>query len=165
MQKAIDQWWQELSQREQRLLLLAGVLCGIVAAWLLVYRPLSDFREDARRDHAAALERLVELRAGAAEAERLQKTAAPAAAEGTVRGIATSTAQARGIRLSQLQPGEGGKVALWIEEVDARQFHDWVVALKEKHGIAVTRLSLTANETAPTVRVQMELARPAGGDA
>jgi len=165
MRDVIGRWWQELNQREQRLVLLACALGGIMAAWLFLYRPLSEFREDARRDHAAALARLEVMREGAAEAGRLQTSAAPRDSDGTVRGIATSTAQARGIKLSQLQPGADGKVALWIEEVDARKFQEWLVALREKHGIAVTKISLAANEETPTVRVQMELSRPMPGDA
>ena len=78
---------------------------------------------------------------------------------------AAAAASRAGCRLSQLQPGADGKVALWIEEVDARKLHEWLVALREKHGIAVAKLSLTANEGTPTIRAQMELSRPTAGEA
>jgi type II secretory pathway component PulM len=42
--------------------------------------------------------------------------------------------------------------------VDTRILYDWVVMLQRDHGITVTKASLSANDGAATVRVQLQLA-------
>lgn len=154
--------WAERSAREQ--LMLAG-LSGFLAAlviWFAVLAPALSWRAEARRVHASAVEDYETLLDGVARYRQLAVQARTGAAGGPLRTLVGSTATARQLPISRVQPLEDGGLGVWLDTAPADRLMAWLADLAREEGVVVERASFD-REGDNIVRAQLTLRRAGGG--
>lgn len=154
--------WAERSAREQ--LMLAG-LAGIVSVlviWFAVLAPALSWRAEAQRVHAAAVEDYETLLGGVARYRALAAEAGAGRGAAPLRTLVGSTATARQLPISRVQPLEDGGLGVWLESAPADRLMAWLADLSREEGVRVERASFD-REGDNIVRVQLTLRRAGGG--
>lgn len=153
--------WAERTVREQVLLSAMALLLIGVIAWYLILAPALSWRDEARAAHQAAAARfetmvagVARYRAEAAAAERPQAGAA-------LRTVVGTSAAARDLAISRVQPLEDGRLGVWMEGVSDDALMAWLVALAREEGVRIDQISID-REGDRLVRAQMVLVRGAG---
>lgn len=147
----LRQWWGDRTARERALLGVCGLLVVGTLLWLLVYRPVHAWREqaaDARR--ASAVREAVVLSAIAEMAK------APATFEGDLEVLVNQMAQQSGVS-PVLGMAENGDLGFRLDSTPVQPAMRWLAAL-EQAGARVTSLSVVENADA-TVTVEGAVSR------
>lgn len=142
-------WWSARTRREQILVLIMVAAFALVAYWQALYTPLralADAAEARYRDAARDAHLITQA------AEALHENDAPAANPMSVRAR-LSEAAASGVRLSRMQPEDGGGMTVWIDPIPPSALFAWIARLSQEGGVAVTRLTV---ERAGDGRVQAQ---------
>jgi general secretion pathway protein M len=136
-------WWRGRSPREQRLLLVMGVLLALVLGWLLVVRPLDGALDAAKQRHGAAVLAAAEARAEAdvrRRAAQRPRQAPPLLIDGLISQTATE-AGFTGARIAAQGPG---RASVAIDAARPQAFFAWIAGL-EQRGLVVQSLRAQAN--------------------
>jgi len=137
-------WWKTRTLREQRLLLFMGGLLAVVAAWLLVIRPLGDAYSAAHARHGAAVIALAEAKARAEAIRRIERQR-PITLAGPLEAVIGKSATEAGFALSQLRADSGNRVTVAMAAVRPQAFFGWVGQMEADNGLIVDRLSANTN--------------------
>ncbi|MEQ8405025.1 MAG: type II secretion system protein M [Oceanicaulis sp.] len=155
--------WAERSAREQLLLAgLAGFL-AILLIWFAVLSPALSWRAEARRVHDAAVEDYETLLQGVARYRELAEAAQTGSGGAPLRTLVGSTATARELPISRVQPLDDGGLGVWLEAAPADRLMVWLADLAREEGVIVDRASFD-REGDNVVRAQITVRR-AGGAA
>lgn len=126
MKARLAQWWNGLSRRERSATLLAALVAGLGALYLLAIEPA--WRTRARLDQALPQLRAqaMELDALAAEAKKLRTRTRNVASPGEARAAAARLAAQHGIAASALREEGGERLVLTLRRTDAARVLAWV---------------------------------------
>ncbi len=149
----VRRWYVLLSQREQRLILVALGLAVIAVVWLAVLLTV-NIAQSARTRHADAVERLADTQArvkaiAVLHSVRVAEMAAP------IDAVVREQAASAGFVLSGLTPQPDGSVAITISSARPTALFGWSTKLEER-GLIITRFATTDNGDR-TLAVQMTL--------
>lgn len=140
---SIRSWFDALSLREKRLVLVAVALALVTLFWFGLVRPVSDGLADARVRHNNAVERLAEIEAQLASVKLLQRTrAAPFGAP--LETVMRERAAQAGFALTSVAPQANNGLQIAIAAARPGAFFPWVGEL-EASGILVESLSTSDN--------------------
>ncbi|MCG3729659.1 type II secretion system protein M [Vibrio cincinnatiensis] len=146
-------WWQSISQREQRLVLIGGgaVLLGLLYWGVLA--PLNQQSEAAkvRMSTEKQLLQWVEKTADQIVSLR-QKGGVVRSTQPLNQVIASSTGQFK-IELIRVQPRDD-RMQVWIQPLPFSQLVAWLAYLKERQGIDVEFMDLERGKTSGMVDVK-----------
>lgn len=141
----MKQWWKELSQREQRIVMAGAVLVFILAVYLFAWEPMLKERASLR----ASVEKLREDRdwmlEAADKAKRLRGSGAVARQPVTsLLGVINATARPvlKGAELKRVEEDRDAGVRVWIEAVAFDDMIIWLGDLKRRYGIDVSSISV-----------------------
>ncbi|HET9049552.1 MAG TPA: type II secretion system protein M [Chiayiivirga sp.] len=143
--KAWQRYWQGLSPRDQRVLLIGIVFVSLVVLWFGAWEPLRKARDDARVRLAASTIDLATMRD---LAPRLRALAAPATASNadgrSLLVLVDSTARASqvGDGLLRVEPVAGDQVRVYFESASFDALVEWLGALESGHGVRILELSI-----------------------
>lgn len=147
----LRQWFDDRTARERALLGVCAMLVVGTLLWLLVYRPVHAWREQAADARRAAVIREAVVLSAIAE---MAKT--PAAFEGDLEVLVTQTAQQAGVS-PVLGMSENGDLGFRLDSTSVQPAMRWLAAL-EQAGVRVTSLSVVENADA-TVTVEGAVSR------
>jgi len=133
-------WWRGLSQREQVLVGIMGILAVLVLGWLLIVRPLSAALDGARAREAAAIEAAGAARAQAA---RIGTVGTSASAPLPIDSFVTRSAADAGYPGARVTAQGPTRASLSIEAARPQALFGWIASL-EAHGVVVETLRATA---------------------
>ncbi|NAW69793.1 type II secretion system protein M [Vibrio sp. V27_P1S3P104] len=150
---ALGLWWQSISQREQRLLLIGGAaaLLGLLYWGILVPLQQQSAAVNVRLNTEKQLLQWVEKRADQIVSLR-QQSGVVRSTQPLNQVIASSTGQFK-VELVRVQP-RGDRMQVWIQPVPFSQLVDWLAYLKERQGIDVEYMDLERGKTSGVVEVK-----------
>ena len=141
MMDGFRQYWTGLSDRERRLLMVAGLLAAAVLAWLAARPPIA-VSANAQRSHQLAVERQGRVSAKLALLQR------PADQQGALWQVAsleqflTTSASETGLTLSRHEARGQQGASFAISGGKAAVVTAWLADLEER-GLAFDQLSIT----------------------
>lgn len=151
-------YWQSLTDREQLLVGIGGVVLALTLVYFLVARPLVSYRADSERAYLAALGTFETVQLRAAELAAIEDTSSTTAGETggvSLRVAASTAARQAGVTISRLQPSEDGTLTIWAEGVQSAQFYRWLQILAGERGIGPSNVLLQKATNGETLRVQV----------
>lgn len=152
-------WWEARTVREQRMLVVMGLLAAAVLVWLVVVRPAMAWREAAASERIRAELDLAEVRTGARILAR-PSAVAPASVDGEgFEPLVLRTAEAAGLSVTTGMSASG-QLAFRISNASSAALFGWLSALERAHGIEVASLGVVENTDA-TLQVEGALSRRA----
>lgn len=124
MKARAKKFWQERSDRERKVLILASAFLASSLLYAFVWQPGEKAESRLGTELPQLRSKLLEMRSEASEIARLKKAAAPASAN--IRKEIEDTAKASGIGLSRIESGSDGKVHAEFASVS---FDKWIAWL------------------------------------
>lgn len=148
------QWWNSITQREQRLVIVAVICLVVGILYWGFYQPLNQRIASAQaRVHsekqllawvADKADHIVALRKQGGRSARL---------EPLNRVVANSSGEFK-IRLIRVQPRGEDKMQVWVQPLPFSQLLNWIAFLKEKQGISVEYLDIDKGSVPGMVEVK-----------
>ncbi len=135
-------WWRGLTGRERSLFLIAGGLVLLLAIFQFVITPLRAERDDARAALRQATDTWAEVRAGAEFVVAQRDFADPVAQDPAgLRGSLMTSATARGLAITRLQPGDDG-LTVRFDNVDPATLYAWISELASDRAVRIRRATV-----------------------
>ena len=153
-------WWEQLAEREQRLVLICGGLTLLAILYWGLWAPISAAAASRAQQLVNTERDLAWLKV---QAETVlaagPQTAAGAIDSGALTKVVNETARRHNITISRLQP-QGNGLQVWIDEVSWSSLLALLEQLQRDHGIVVNSVDLARSDNGGRVKVRrLELTR------
>ena len=154
-------FWQNLSDREQALILIGGALAGLFVLLQLILSPTLSWRAEQKRDMASA-RGLYELVAEAAPLG-VAATASASLDTGPARNIVSQTANASGVSIIFINARGDRAVDVNIASVSPDALFQWLALLQSQYNIVVDTADIARETGDPqSVRAQISMSQRGG---
>lgn len=158
-------WWKQRDAREQKILLVGGVLAVVLLVWALVWYPLQRSRAELRVRVEAQRIDLEQMRSDAARVGQLRGQGARAKVERQGKSLlALADATARGAQLAneikRVEPVGGKSVRVSFEGASFDAVSDWMEGLARDFGVVATDFSADRAEGNGRVNARVTLEEP-----
>jgi general secretion pathway protein M len=132
---AIKTWYAALSQREQKIVSIGGIVAIIFILYLSVWAPLNAAIDTQTQALAAEKSNLTWVKNQAARAQILRQSASTNTFSGSLTQLVNQTTRNAGIPVSRMQP-QGDDLQVSIDQVPFNAFLQWLDTM-EKRGVKV----------------------------
>lgn len=158
-------WWMSLRPREQLTLIVGATAVFLTIVYLLAIEPFIKQRDTLTTRIKAEYQQLVWMQQASQHVKQLRDLSASSrTGESTRRSLLSiidSSARRNKIRkpIQRMEPEGSNGVKLWIENADFDGLIVWLGHLDEKHGISVTRATISQGKTSGLVDTRLSLQR------
>ena len=154
-------FWQNLSDREQALILVGGALAALFVLLQLILSPTLSWRAEQKRDMASA-RGLYELVAEAAPLG-VAASASVNSDAGPARNIVSQTANASGVSIVFINARGDRAVDVNIASVSPDALFQWLALLQSQYNIVVDTADIARETGDPqSVRAQISISQRGG---
>lgn len=154
---AAGRWYAAREPNEQRIVLALAILVAVSLLWLLLWKPISDWRATEGNRYQNAQTLMDWMEANEARAREVAAGAATANSERALLPVITRTAEVQGIRINRLQPESNNSVSISIQGQPFNELIRWLHQLEENNGVLVQRISIDAEGRPGLVNAQIRL--------
>ncbi len=156
-------WWEQLAEREQRLLMVVAALLVVAILYWGLWAPLANGAAHSQQQRVTAERELAWLQAQAESYVRRggskATSATPPADVSAMSALINSSSRGFSITISRMQP-QGEMLQVWIDEVPWQQLLGWLGQLQREHGVVVNSVDLARGDSQGRVKVRrLELTR------
>ena len=142
----LRQAWDGRTRREQRMLVVMGLLIAAVVLWLGVVRPISQWRDAAARDRVRAESELAAVRLALARLAPAQSSEPRTDARG-LEPVVRQSAEAAGLEITTGMDASG-RLGFNAPRAASAAIFGWLAALETTHGLRPASLSVVENADA-----------------
>lgn len=144
--------WQQLNEREQRVLLCLIPVVIIFILYSFIWQPLNESvaKNEAKLARQQALLTWVEENSARVKAS---STSGRRASKGSATSIVNRTAKQYQITISRIQ-AQGKGVQVWVDEVPFNTLLLWLERLSDQEGLNVSNIDLSVTDKSGVVRVR-----------
>ena len=149
----MQQWWQDLNQREQRLVAAMSLVVGIFLFISLVWQPLNEnlAKAQIKVQKQQRLEQWVNE--NLAYYKTLQRSGSNKKSNESLSSLVNRTAKSLSITIARMQP-QGDDLQVWIDEVPFDRFVSWIDQLNRQEATKVLAVDLSVGNAPGTVKVR-----------
>lgn len=147
-------WYASREPGEQKIVAALAVLIVLSLLWLMVWKPVGDWRADAANRHQNAQQTFDYLKRNE-QALKDSVRAGRNPARSSIMRLITQAARARGLQLPRVQPESDGGVSVVLQDQPFNDVLAFVAQLEENNGITVNRASIDSSGTAGRVNAQL----------
>lgn len=147
-------WWQSISAREQRLVLICGGLFAIGFLYWGILQPLNTRTEQAQARFNSEKQLLGWVKQSA---DNIVTLRAQTGSKGIQRSqplnqVVSSTATRFNVELIRMQPRDD-MLQVWIQPVPFNTLINWLAQLRDQYGLQVLFLDINRTETGGMVEI------------
>ena len=152
MDKLLEKF-NQLTPREQRLVMLSGVFVVIGIFYFLVWSPMTTSLDTSRQAVENKQADLRWVKDNAARAMMLKGSSAPRASfNGSLTQAVNQTANRLKISISRMQP-QGDQLRVWVDQVPFNDMLSWLSSL-ENMGLVIINLDIAQADSPGQVKVR-----------
>ena len=149
-------WWTSLTQREQILISVAGILAILFLTFQFIIRPSWQTKERSERAYDNVLEDWKAVQSAAGKGTTTQNFSTGGQ---PLQSVVTNTADAYSLTITRLLPDESNNLSVWMDSVDSQSLYSWLKELETNHGIRVQQASVRQDTDADTISLNVYLSR------
>lgn len=142
------------SDSDRRSIGILAIVIGLALAWLVLWKPVSDWHRDAVSRLAVAQSTLDYVRTNEAVARRMTQQGA-GSEESSLIPVITRAANAQQLTLSRLQPEEGGVLNVILEGQPFDKAYQWITQLEQNNGVRARWVSIRSEDRTGYVNAQI----------
>lgn len=155
-QSAAMRWYRGREDSERPIIAALVILITVSLLWLLIWKPVSDWRDISKNRYANAQSVWDWMQANEANARQLVASGNSSPSR-SLLPVITRVANARGLRLNRLQPESDGGVSVVLQAQSFNAMLEWLNDLENQHNVAVARVSLDAEGKPGLINAQLRL--------
>ena len=152
-ESAAGRWYAGRERNEQRIVLALTLLVVVSLGWLLAWKPVSDWHDQAVLQQANAVRTLDFVKANEAAAKAAAQK--PGASRGALVPLVTSTASRHGVTLSRVQPEDSGLLNVVIQGQPFDGVVQWLADLERRGSVQVQQASIKSEDRTGYVNAQI----------
>ncbi|UPQ88056.1 type II secretion system protein M [Vibrio sinaloensis] len=155
----LQQWWLSISQREQRLVVVCGLLLLVGGLYWGVVQPVSERAAQAQMRIQTEKQLLSWVKDKADEISQLRGQGGQPVSSLPINQAVSSSVGRFNVELIRVQP-RGEAFQVWVAPMPFNQFVNWLAFLQETHGIGVQFLDIDKAERDGMVEInRLQLGR------
>ena len=154
---AAGRWLAGLGERDRLAVIGLSAFLGVVAIYLLLWLPISDFAEaaDARYKKQEAL--LGWMKGTEADARASSANSTGARSGASLLTLVANSASEAGVQLTRFQPEGSGGVSVVLQNQDFNAVLRWLERLTLREQVVVRQLSIDDQETPGLINARINL--------
>lgn len=141
----LQQWWLSISQREQRLVVVCGLLLLVGGLYWGIVQPVSERAAEAQVRIQSEKQLLSWVKDKADEISQLRGQGGQPVSSLPINQAVSSSVGRFNVELIRVQP-RGEAFQVWVAPMPFNQFVNWLAFLQETHGIGVQFLDIDKAE-------------------
>ncbi|NMP30423.1 type II secretion system protein M [Thalassotalea sp. M1531] len=149
----MKQWWQQLQQREQYLVIAMSLLVGIFVLHQAVWQPVISGLDRAEKKQKRTKELLSYVKESTAAIAASGKKTSRKINGGSLSSIVNRTAGQYQIAIARIQP-QGDAVQVWIDDVPFEQLLRLLDNLTVQQGLSVNNIDISIGNDPGVVKVR-----------
>lgn len=153
MEQQIVNWWNNLAQREQVMLLLVSVVAAIGILYWGIWYPVANAEHRAELELRAQQQTLAYVKQTANKIITLRKTTGHASFSGSLGSVVNNAANSNGLEITRMQP-QGNKIQIWMDDVSFNQLLKFLSQLVQQKGLSLDSLDISASDKPGIVQVR-----------
>lgn len=147
------QWWQSITQREQRLLMVGALFVLLGCLFWGIIQPLASKSEIARARLASEQQLLGWVQGKADSIIAARGSNGGATVSNTpINQVVNSSARQFNIELIRVQ-SRNDTLQVWVQPIAFNQLLNWFAFLKQQHGVEVAFLDIEDSDRAGVIEV------------
>lgn len=156
-QSAPIRWYDGREPGEKPVIAALTVLVVISLLWLMIWKPLADWRTFSENRYVNAQSVWDWMQANETDARQTARGGAGAATTRSLLPVITRAANSHGLSLNRLQPEADGGVSVVLQSQPFNAMLGWLDELEQQHKVTVQRVSLDAEGKPGLVNAQLRL--------
>ena len=153
----VGEWFYSHSSKEQKIMLLLFILVSASIMWLIIFKPISNWKYNQESGHAKAFEVMTLLEANKNELVEIEKGDSVDSKKSSIIPIITRTAVLNSIQLNRLQPDGNSVVTVFVENQSFNSVISWISQLQENNGLQVSRINIETQDSNGLISAQITL--------
>jgi len=149
----LQSWWQGISQREQRMVLICGLLVVLAVVFWGIVQPLSERSSQAKERIESEKQLLAWVSDNADRITNLRKQGGVVRSSETLNQIIVASIRQFDIELIRVQPRDE-MMQVWIQPLPFYKLVSWIAYLKEKQGVDVEFMDIKRGKQQGVVEIQ-----------
>ncbi|WP_286264534.1 type II secretion system protein M [Thalassotalea atypica] len=149
----MKQWWTQLAEKEQRLLMLMSVFVVCFLFYHLLWQPVNEGLDKESKKLARHQALLSYVEQHTSQYQAALRSGGNSKATGSLSSIVNRVAKAHQINISRVQP-QGDDIQVWIEQVAFNQLLLWLADLTEKNGLQVKTIDISEGNAEGAVNIR-----------
>ena len=152
MFEEMKDWWENTTEREQRLTVISVVMFFVAIVYFLLWQPLANNLAESQQKLNKAQQTLqwVEVNSDKIIASGLIDN--QAGSPQNLSQLINSTARRNKINIARIQ-GRNGTVDLSINQIEFNQFIEWLTALQNQYHVQVVSVDISQDKVQGMVKV------------
>ena len=149
----LTSWWRNISQREQRMLILCSILVVLGAIYWGVIQPISERAEAAQVRISTERQLLNWVSESADRIVELRGSNGIRASSQPFNQVISTSAKTYKIELIRIQPRDD-MLQVWLKPVAFDQFIHWLAYLRQQQGIQVEFIEISNSGSSGIIEVK-----------
>ncbi len=149
----LQSWWQSISQREKRMVVVCSVFALVAVVFWGVLQPMSEKSTQAKNRVLSEKQLVKWVTDNADKIVTLRQQGGVVRSSEPLNQLITASTRRFNIELVRLQP-RGEMMQVWIQPLPFTKLVDWVAYLKETKGVDVEFMDVKRGQQAGVVEVQ-----------
>ena len=149
----MKQWWRQLAEKEQRLLILMSVFIVFFLFYHLLWQPINEGLDKESKKLARHQALLSYVEQNTSRYQAALRGGGKKTATGSLSSIVNRVAQSHQINISRVQP-QGDDIQVWIEQVAFNQLLLWLADLTGTNGLHVKTIDISEGNAEGTVNIR-----------
>ena len=145
-------WFKGLSEREQKMVLVAAVIGTVGLFYFAIYSPLTNAISDQRAAVESDKELLVWVEEQSSRAVILRQSKNQARFSGSLTQVVNQTTRSANIPVARMQP-QGEELIVYIDQVEFNNYLQWLSSL-EQRGVFILQSDVSEVDTEGFVQVR-----------
>lgn len=146
-------WWQQLDSREQRLVLVMGIVCAIFIFYSAIWQPLNNGLTQASSKLARQQQLLSWVEENTSLYQQAKRNSGKSSLRGSISSVANRSAKTYKLSITRMQP-QGDDLQVWIDSIPFTQLLFWLEHLANNEGLQVKAIDLTQGDREGEVNVR-----------
>ncbi len=149
----MKQWWIQLQEKEQRLVIVMLVLVTFFIFYHLIWAPINDGLIKENQKLTRHQELLNYVQQNTHRYQNALKTGSQKAATGSLLSIVNRVAKSHQVNISRVQP-QGDDIQVWIEQISFNKLMIWLDDLSQGQGLIIKAVDISEGDEKGMVRIR-----------
>ncbi|WP_245942629.1 type II secretion system protein GspM [Candidatus Colwellia aromaticivorans] len=150
---SIKSWWQGLNIREQRLVIVMGLVFSAFLLYSSIWQPLNESLAKTEQKLASRQALLTWVTENTARYQNIKSTGGGTKNSGSLSSIINRTANQQQLTITRMQP-QGESLQVWLDNAPFTSLLFWLEHLANNENLQVQAIDLAQSDKQGEVRVR-----------
>lgn len=146
-------YWQQLEEKDKKLVSILGVTVLIAIVYWFIWQPLVDDIAKTKRQITAQSNTLAEVKSIGQKIVNLQGGSSTKRTSGSLNQIVNRSAKLYSVKIERMQT-KSDSLQLWLTDMPFDSLLGWIDNLEQQHGVVTENLDISATDISGMVKVR-----------